>query len=210
MSGLPMAPLGVLLAGGLSRRMGGGDKTMQRVGGRTILERMIARLAPQCDELILNANGDPVRFAASGLPVVADTVEGFAGPLSGVLAGLEWAAAHRPDARWILTAPADTPFLPRDLVARLQQALIAEDAPLTIAQSGGRDHPVVGLWSVALRDELRQALAVEGVRKVSQWQARYKIAKVAWPAEPFDPFFNVNTVDDMGAAERLAALDDAI
>ena len=149
---------GVLLAGGLARRMGGGDKPMRQIGGRTILERVIARLQPQCDGLILNANGDPARFASFGLPVIADTVENFPGPLAGILAALDWAAANRPDVSLVLSAAADCPFLPRDLVARLHQALVEENAQLAVAASDGQSHPVIGLWSVALRDELRHAL----------------------------------------------------
>ena len=139
---------GVLLAGGLARRMGGGDKPMRQIGGRTILARVIARLQPQCDDLILNANGDPARFAAFGLPVIADTVENFPGPLAGILAALDWAAANRPEVEFILSAAADCPFLPRDLVARLHQARMAEDAQLAVAASDGQSHPVIGLWNV--------------------------------------------------------------
>lgn len=201
--------VGVLLAGGLARRMGGGDKPMKTIGGRTILERVIARLAPQCDGLILNANGDPARFAAFGLPVVADTVEGFAGPLAGILTALDWAAAHRRDVEWVLSAATDCPFLPRDLVARLQQARIAERAQLAVAASGEQVHPVIGLWNVALRGELRHALVVEDMRKIDRWTARYKLATVTWPDKPIDPFFNANTVEDVAEAEQLAALDDA-
>jgi len=202
--------LGVLLAGGLARRMGGGDKPMKTIGGRTILERVIARLAPQCDELILNANGDPSRFASFGLPVVADTVEGFPGPLAGVLTALDWAAAHRPGIEWVLSTATDCPFLPRDLVDRLQHARMNEQAQLAVAASGGQVHPVIGLWNVALRDELRHALVVEDVRGVGRWTARYKLATVTWPIEPLDPFFNANTIEDVAEAEQLAALDDRI
>lgn len=201
--------VGVLLAGGLARRMGGGDKPMKTIGGRTILERVITRLAPQCDGLILNANGDPARFAAFGLPVVADTVEGFAGPLAGVLTALDWAAEHRPDVEWVLSAATDCPFLPRDLVARLQRARIAEDAQLAVAASGDQTHPVIGLWNVALRGDLRHALVVEDMRKIDRWTARYKLATVTWPDKPIDPFFNANTVEDVAKAEQLAALDGA-
>jgi molybdopterin-guanine dinucleotide biosynthesis protein A len=201
--------LGVLLAGGLARRMGGGDKPMKTIGGRTILERVIARLAPQCDGLILNANGDPARFASFGLPVVADTVEGFAGPLAGVLTTLDWAVAHRPDVEWVLSAATDCPFLPRDLVVRLQHARVEEGTQLSVAASGDQVHPVIGLWSVALRDELRHALVVEDIRKIDRWTARYKLATVTWTTEPLDPFFNANTIEDIAEAERLAALDDA-
>jgi molybdenum cofactor guanylyltransferase len=199
---------GVVLAGGLARRMGGGDKPLREIGGRTILARVIARLAPQCACLLLNANGDPLRFASFGLPVVSDGLEHYPGPLAGILAGLDWAAAHRPNAQWILSAPGDCPFLPRDLVARLRQAVTTEGAELAVAASQGRTHPVVGLWSVALRDALRQALVVEGQRRVGEWTGRYRVATVAWPAEPFDPFFNANTVEDLAEAERLAANED--
>jgi molybdenum cofactor guanylyltransferase len=198
---------GVLLAGGLARRMGGGDKPMRTIGGRTILGRVIARLAPQCDGLILNANGDPARFASFGLPVIADGVADFPGPLAGILAALDWAAANRPDVKFILSAAADCPFLPRDLVARLRGALDAEKAELAVAASDGQSHPVIGLWSVGLRDQLRHALVVEDIRKIDRWTARYRLATVTWPVKPLDPFFNANTMDDIAEAERLAVLD---
>jgi molybdopterin-guanine dinucleotide biosynthesis protein A len=205
-SDAPATP-GILLAGGLSRRMGGGDKPMRQIGGRTILGRVIARLKPQCDGLILNANGDPARFASFGLPVIADSVENFPGPLAGILAGLDWAAVVRPEATWVLSAAADCPFLPRDLVARLHRARAEQNAQLAVASSGGQSHPVIGLWSVALRAELRHALVVEDVRKIDRWTARYRLATVQWPTEPVDPFFNANTTDDLAEADRLAALD---
>ncbi|MGY3533842.1 molybdenum cofactor guanylyltransferase MobA [Bradyrhizobium sp. USDA 4452] len=198
---------GVLLAGGLARRMGGGDKPMHMIAGRTILQRVIDRLAPQCSGLIINANGDPARFAAFGLPVVADDVADFPGPLAGILAALDWTAANRPDAKWVLSAAGDCPFLPRDLVARLEQARAAENAELAVASSGGQVHPVIGLWSVRLRGELRHALVEEDVRRIDRWTARYPLATVEWPAEPLDPFFNANTVEDIAEADRLAALD---
>jgi molybdenum cofactor guanylyltransferase len=198
---------GVLLAGGLARRMGGGDKPMRRIGGRTILERVIARLKPQCDGLLLNANGDPARFASFGLPVISDTVADFPGPLAGILAALDWIATNRPDVEFILSAAADCPFLPRDLVARLHRARTEANAQLAVAASDGQSHPVIGLWSVGLREELRHALVVEDVRKIDRWTARYKLATVTWPIKPLDPFFNANTVDDIAEAERLAVLD---
>ena len=201
-------PPGVVLAGGLARRLGGGDKALREIGGRTILARVIARLEPQCECLAINANGDPRRFTSFGLPIIADGVEDHPGPLAGILAALDWAAANRPNAAFILTAPGDCPFLPRDLVARLSQAMIAESADLAVAASRGRPHPVIGLWRVALRDALRRALVVEGLRKVGQWTARARLATVAWPAERLDPFFNANTADDLAEAERLAAIDD--
>jgi molybdopterin-guanine dinucleotide biosynthesis protein A len=197
----------VILAGGLARRMGGGDKPMRMIAGRTILERVIDRLGPQCDGLILNANGDPTRFAAFDLPVIPDGVRDFPGPLAGILAGLDWMAAHRPDVKWVLTAPGDCPFLPRDLVARLDQARAEQNAELAVAASDDQVHPVIGLWSVRLRDELRNALVTEGLRKIDRWTARYPLATVTWPTSPLDPFFNANTVEDITEADRLAALD---
>ena len=195
--------LGVLLAGGLARRMGGGDKPLKKITGRTILERAVARLAPQCDGLILNANGDPARVAALGLPVVPDDVPGFAGPLAGILAALDWAAAHRPEIAWVASAAADSPFLPRDFVARLHAAREAAGTPLACAESGGRAHPTNGLWPVALRADLRHALVVEDLRKIDRWTARHGVAPAAWAAEPVDPFFNANAPEDISSAERL-------
>jgi molybdenum cofactor guanylyltransferase len=197
----------VLLAGGLARRMGGGDKPMRVIGGRTILDRVIARLAPQCGALILNANGDPARFAAFGLPVVADSVADFPGPLAGILAGLDWVATNRPDAAWMLSAAGDCPFLPRDLVARLAAARASEGAELAVAASGGQSHPVIGLWKVTLREELRHALVVDDIRKIDRFTARYPLSTVSWPTSPLDPFFNANTAEDLTEAEQLAALD---
>jgi molybdopterin-guanine dinucleotide biosynthesis protein A len=198
---------GVVLAGGRAQRMGGGDKPLREIGGHTILARVIGRLESQCECLLLSANGDPLRFAPFGLPVIADGVKQHPGPLAGILAGLDWAATHRPNAQWIVSAPGDCPFLPRDLVARLRQAVSAQGAELAVAASQGRSHPVIGLWKVGLRDALREAVVVEGLRKVRDWTGRYRVATVAWPADPLDPFFNVNTIEDLSEAERLAALE---
>jgi molybdopterin-guanine dinucleotide biosynthesis protein A len=201
--------LGVLLAGGLARRMGGGDKPLKTIAGRTILERAIGRLAPQCDGLILNANGDPERFAHLGLNMVPDDVPGFAGPLAGILAALDWTAAHRPDLAWVASAAADSPFLPPDFVARLHAAREAAGVSLACAESGGQAHPVNALWPVGLRADLRHALVEEDMRKIDRWTARHGIAQASWPAEPIDPFFNANTPDDLEEAERLMALHPA-
>jgi len=200
-----VATLGLVLAGGLARRMGGGDKPRTMIGGQTILSRVIERLTPQCTRLILNANGDPGRFADTGLPVIPDDVPDFAGPLAGVLAGLDWAAANAPGIEYVASAPGDCPFLPRDLVARLHQVRLAGNKPLACARSGEWRHPVVALWRVSLRDDLRRALTVEDLRKIEIWTARHGIALADWPAEPVDPLFNVNTPEDAAAAERLAA-----
>jgi molybdopterin-guanine dinucleotide biosynthesis protein A len=197
--------VGLLLAGGLARRMGGGDKCLRLLAGRPILAHIVARLGPQLSRLVLNANGDPARFAAFGLPVAADSVEGFAGPLAGILAGLDWAAAQAPGCPLVLSAPTDAPFLPRDLVARLLAARTAERAEIAMAASGGQVHPVVGLWPVELRRDLRHALVEEDIRKVDVWTARYRVAVVDFPAEPIDPFFNANRPEDLDRAERLLA-----
>ena len=197
--------LGLVLAGGLARRMGGGDKALLRIGAATILDRVLERLAPQCSRMILNANGDPARFAFTRLPVVADDVPDFAGPLAGVLAGLDWTAAHVPDVAWVASVPGDCPFLPRDLVARLHAARTAEDRPLACARSGDWRHPVVGIWPVALRHDLRRAVAEEGLHKIEVWTARHGVAIADWPPTPVDPFFNVNTPADAAEAARLAA-----
>jgi molybdopterin-guanine dinucleotide biosynthesis protein A len=200
----PAPVLGLVLAGGLARRMGGGDKTRIRLGDKTILERVLARLKPQCMAIILNANGDPARFADTSLPVVADSVEGFAGPLAGILAGLDWAAAHAPAIRDIASVPGDCPFLPGDLVARLSAARQTAGVPLACARSGEWRHPVVGLWPVALREDLRKALTEENMRKIEAWTARHGVAVADWPATPIDPFFNVNTPADAAEAKRIA------
>ena len=201
--------VGVILAGGQSQRMGGGDKCLRLLGGRPLLAHVIERMQPQVDRLVLNANGDAARFAAFGLPVVADGVPDFAGPLAGILAGMEWAAAHLPESHYIATAPGDGPFLPRDLVQHLAAQLIAEDAELAVAASAGQPYPVVGLWPVRLRDELRQALTVEHEHKVDAWTGRYRrvIAEFApeVPGSPVDPFFNANTPEQLEEAEGLLA-----
>jgi molybdopterin-guanine dinucleotide biosynthesis protein A len=197
--------LGLVLAGGLARRMGGGDKAMLRIGDETILDRTLARFAPQCARTIVNANGDPARFAANGLTVVADDVPGFAGPLAGILAGLDWAAQNAPEIAWVASVPGDCPFLPRDLVARLHAVRTEAHTPLACARSGDWRHPVVALWSVALRHDLRHALVDEDLRKIEVWTARHGVAIAAWPDTPVDPFFNVNTPEDLAKAQALAA-----
>lgn len=197
---------GVILAGGRARRMGGGDKGRLVLGGQSLIERVIGRLAPQVGGLMLNANGAPERFADLGLPVRADGMAGQPGPLAGVLAGLDW-AAEAGLAR-IVTAAADTPFLPLDLVARLAAASEAAGAPIALAATpagAGRDrHPTFGLWSVALRDDLRASLAA-GTRKVIDWTDPHGAVTALFPAGDRDPFFNVNTPEDLERAATLLA-----
>ncbi len=196
-----MKPLGVILAGGQARRMGGGDKALLMLGGHSLLARVVDRLAPQVEGLALNANGATSRFAAFGLPVISDTVEGFAGPLAGVLAGLDWAAEQGADQ--IVTAAADTPFFPRDLVEKLQAAggsIALAASPHT--RRGLVRHPTFGLWPVDLREDLRAAL-LAGTRKVVDWTDRHNTTMAEFSNQPFDPFFNLNTPEDMLNAEQL-------
>lgn len=194
---------GVLLAGGRSARMGGGDKCLRLLGGQSLLARAIARARPQVDELILSANGDQARFAAAGLTIVPDIIEGHAGPLAGILSGLEWARSHRPDCEYVLSFATDTPFFPDDLALRLFQAARHSHMPMACAASGGRAHPVFGLWPISLTDDLRHAIVDENMRKVDAFQARHGAARVEYPERPFDPFFNINTESDLAQAEHM-------
>ena len=204
---IPAPPtLGLVLAGGLARRMGGGDKARIEIGGVTILDRVLATLSAQCTGLIINANGDPKRFADTGLTVIPDSVPDFAGPLAGILAGLDWLEKQNNGVEWMVSAPADSPFLPDDLVERLHAARRQHGAgvALACARSGEWRYPVVGLWPLALREDLRKALVEEGLRKVELWTARHGVAVADWPAQPIDPFFNVNTPEDAAYATRIA------
>ena len=203
----PVPPtLGLVLAGGLARRMGGGDKARIEIGGVSILDRVLAVLSAQCTGIIINANGDPERFAETGCPVVPDNVAGHPGPLAGILAGLDWLATQDNGIEWIVSVPGDCPFLPEDLVEKLHQARRKKGMgmPLACARSGQWRHPVVGLWPLVLRGDLRKALVEEDMRKIEAWTARHGIAIADWPAEPVDPFFNVNTPEDAERAARIA------
>ncbi|MFP1644159.1 molybdenum cofactor guanylyltransferase MobA [Pontitalea aquivivens] len=202
------APLGVILAGGQASRMGGGDKGLRIVAGRALIAHVIDRLGPQVPRMAINANGDPARLAGFGLPVVADSIPGQPGPLAGVLAGLDWAAGLGASA--IVTAAADTPFFPPDLVARLQAA--AGESGLATAASPDaqgrlRRHPTFGLWPVALRADLRAAIA-RGQRRIGHWAEMQGAGLAAFDSIPFDPFFNINTPDDIATAARLAGAAD--
>jgi len=207
------APLGVILAGGLATRMGGGDKALLPLGDRPILRHVIDRLAPQVAGLALNANGDPARFGAYGLPVIADPLPDYPGPLAGVLAGLDWAAEQGAEA--IVTVAGDTPFFPADLVETLQDAADGQPHPLVLAatprgsqitksmsRSGLIRHPTFGLWPVALRDDLRAAL-VDGLKKVVLWTDRHGGREALFEPGARDPFFNVNTPEDLALADRV-------
>jgi molybdopterin-guanine dinucleotide biosynthesis protein A len=204
-----VACVGVLFAGGQSRRMGGGDKSLRGLGGRPMIAHAIGTLRPQVDALIINANGDPARFAAFGLPVVPDRDADFAGPLAGLLAGMMWTREHHPEAQCVMTAACDTPFFPADLVARLGAAADRAEAEIATAASGGQGHFVFGLWSLALAEDLAAYLA-EGRRKVQDWIERQAHVTVEFePVEiggtAIDPFFNINTPEDLAEAEALLA-----
>ena len=194
---------GVLLAGGRARRMGGGDKCLRPLGGRPLIAHVIERTRSQVQTQIICANGDLARFARFGLPVVEDTIGDFAGPLVGILSGMEWAAAALPGARWIASFATDTPFLPDDLVARLGAAVEEEGAEMACATSGGRTHPIIGLWPVEAAAEIRRAISEEKLRKALMWVQRRRTALVDFPCRPHDPFFNVNRERDLEEAERL-------
>ena len=200
---------GVLLAGGQSRRMGGGDKCLLEIGGKTLLQRIVDTASPQVGPLVLNTNSDPSLFRDYGLPVVPDVIDGFAGPLAGVLTGLDWAAANTPECDWVASFACDAPFAPADLVARLLDVVAADDADMACAVSGGRDHPVFALWPVRLVEELRAAVIDEGVRKVDMWTARYNLTRTEFGISDSnygsDPFFNINRREDLDTAAALLA-----
>lgn len=202
--------VGVVLAGGQSRRMGGGDKTLKLLAGKTILQHVIDRVRPQVATLILNANGDSSRFSDYGAAIVPDSVEGFAGPLAGILAGMEWAAKNAPACTWLASFAADAPFLSKDLVRCLHQAVVTAGASLACARSGGRAHPVFGLWPLGLRGDLRRALVDEDMRKIDLWTSRYSLAHVDFSTQPIDPFFNINRPEDLDAAEAVVSCRRAL
>jgi molybdopterin-guanine dinucleotide biosynthesis protein A len=201
---MPPSTLGVILAGGLSRRMGGGNKSLLVFEGITLLEHVARRLAPQCESVIINANSTLPRFKNMPFPVVPDSIAGSLGPLAGILTALEWTATHRPGIEWIASIPGDTPFIPLDLVPQLHEARHEARRPLACASSGSQVHFAVGLWPVSLRQDLRQALLENGMRSVSDWAGLHGYAEASWPVEPVDPFFNINTPDDWAEAKVLA------
>ena len=205
--------VGVVLAGGQSRRMGGGDKSLNVLNGEPMIARVVERMSRQAGTVVINANGDPGRFADLGLPVTADAIDGFAGPLAGIHAGMIWARENVPDARWIATAAADTPFFPEDLVVRLAGANGHDEGMIALASSGDRVHPVFGLWPVALANDLEQALKADSIRKVLAWVDRHPYAEARFGGPvidgiEIDPFFNVNTPEDMETAEVVASALD--
>ncbi|MDX2264353.1 MAG: molybdenum cofactor guanylyltransferase MobA [Hyphomicrobiales bacterium] len=199
--------VGVVLAGGLSRRMGGGDKGLLDLAGASLIARVIERLRPQVGAMVVNANGDPARLARFGLPIAPDATADFAGPLSGVLAGMAWAREHRPAARWVATAACDTPFFPETFVADCLAAVGERHTAIALAASSDGAHPVFGLWPTALAGDLERALE-RGVRKVLDWTNAHPTVEVRFgpvvlPGGHADPFFNANTPADLAEAERL-------
>ena len=198
-------PIGVLLAGGLSRRMGGGDKSLKEIGGKPILDHVIARFAPQCAQLLLNINGPPDHFAGYGLTVIADSLPDHAGPLAGILAALDWVAQHAPECTTLASVATDSPFLPADLVMRLAEARRATQTPLACAQSGGHIHPPFALWPISLRHALRKALFEENLRRMDTFMIRNGCAYALWDNTAYDPFFNANHPADLQRAEEIWA-----
>jgi molybdenum cofactor guanylyltransferase len=196
--------LGVILAGGLATRMGGGDKGLRAIAGQTILDRVVNRVGPQVDRLIINANGDPERFIGLALPIIPDDLPERPGPLAGVLAAMDYASEFT-DCQRLLSVAADCPFLPRDLASALLIAAEKDGARVSVAHSGGYAQPTIALWDVSLRHDLRRALVDEGMRKIDRFTARYPAAQAEWPVEPFDPFFNANAPGDLALAETIAA-----
>ncbi len=196
---------GVVLAGGQSTRMGGQDKCQLELGNKTLLQRSVDKLMLQVDAVAINANSDEDGYPCFGLPVLRDSFQGFAGPLAGVLTGMEW--AHMRGASHVVTVAADTPFFPDDFVAKMQTALSTQSGEIAIAETSDRggkffNHPTFGIWRVSLRDDLRGALG-QGVRKVMQWVKPHCVVKVAFSSVPFDPFFNVNRPEDYEVAQML-------
>ena len=202
--------VGVLLAGGQSRRMGGGDKSLLDLGGQTMMHRVIARLAPQVSAMMINANGNSERFAQYALPIAPDTIEGHVGPLAGILTGMRWSIANAPSAQWIATVSTDAPFIPGNLVARLLDAVHNQPDAIAIARSQGNLHPVIGLWPIAHAEDLENALRDDGIRKVLRWTDKHGTVPVDFPIQMFgteeiDPFFNANTPEELAKARDLIA-----
>lgn len=209
----PEGVIGIVLAGGKSSRMGGGDKALLQLGGRPMLAHVIERLRPQVAEIVLNANGDPGRFAAFGLPLVPDRLDGQMGPLAGVHAGLAWAEANRPESRFVITVAADTPFFPNDLVSQLCAGTDKANPKLVVAQSESGVHPVFALWPVSLAPHLEGSLG-RGGRKALDFVTALQAKLVPFPPEEVaggtvDPFFNINRPEDLAEAEALLAMAPA-
>ena len=193
--------VGVILAGGQGRRMGGVDKALVPLGGTTLIERAIARASVQVADLVINANGDPKRFAHLGLPVVADPVGGFVGPIAGILAGFAWMRANRVEARWLASFSCDTPFFPMNMVERLVAKALSEGAQVAVAESGGRHHPVFAVWSADISVSPEDILVTRGMRKMGAFVEMFPNVRVRFETDPIDPFLNMNTQEDLARAE---------
>jgi len=190
-----------LLAGGQARRMGGGDKNLMMLAGKPVLRHVLDRVDFADRPLMINANGDPARYAAFGLPVCADVIDGYAGPLAGILTGLEWVVANHSDCSHMVSLATDAPFLPVNLIAVLESA-IGDGAEIAQAMSLHRRHPVFAIWPVAIAGALRDAVIDEGVRKIDDFTARYHCVTVEFAGTP-DPFMNLNRPDDFDLATQI-------
>lgn len=195
--------IGVVLAGGRSSRMGQQDKAFCQLGQQCLIETVIGRVMPQVDELIINTNSEQPAYRALGLPIIKDCADGQLGPLVGILSAMEWIAAQRPQCHWLASFSVDTPFVPLDTVDKLFPAIEREQTLLASVRSEQRTHPVIGLWSLQLRGDLREQLLHHQMRKVDRWTARHGVAIVDFDAEPVDPFFNVNTPDELDTARAI-------
>lgn len=198
--------VGIILAGGLAKRMGGGDKCLLPLAGKTLLQRTVERAQPQVEKLLLNANGSSLRFARNRLPVVPDLLPGNLGPLAGIHAGLSWIRKDAPSTEWLMSFASDTPFFPLDLVAQLLAAATTHNSQLAIANSRLRNHPVFALWHTSLLDNIEQQLTTGEVPRLQDWIKQQKMVEVSFTADAYDPFFNINTPQDLYAAEPLVAL----
>ncbi|HSC68537.1 MAG TPA: molybdenum cofactor guanylyltransferase MobA [Cellvibrio sp.] len=198
--------VGVILAGGLARRMGGGDKCLLPLAGKTLLQRTIDRAQPQVSSLLLNANGNSLRFARSRLPVIPDIYADNRGPLAGIHAGLRWMQADNPDTEWLASFASDTPFFPTDLVANLFNVATSQHAQLAIATSNSRKHPIFALWHASLIGKIEQQLETGEIPRLQDWIKQQKVVEVEFNAEGYDPFFNINAPQDLYAAESLVNL----
>jgi len=202
-SKLPIV-VGVILAGGQSRRFGGGDKFLKTLNGKLLIDHVIERVRPQTGPLILNSNSEASSFADFGLPVIADSIQGYAGPLAGILTGMEWVQKNAPDCKWMVSFPSDAPFIPLDCVEKMQACAENEGAEIVCAASAGRTHPVCALWRVDLANDLRKAMLDEEMRKIDLWTARHRLSVIEFSDQPFDPFFNINRPEDLARAEQLS------
>ncbi len=197
--------VGVILAGGQSRRFGGGDKFVRELNGEALVDRVIERVRPQTGQMIISSNTETPYLTKFELPIVADTIQGYAGPLAGILSGMEWTRENAPECEWIVSFPSDAPFVPLDCVAQMLEQAVADNAEIVCASSGGRTHPVCALWWVDLADNLRQAMMEEEMRKIDLWTARHQLSVREFSDQPFDPFFNINHPEDLEQAEKILA-----